>query len=727
MKQISGNKLLVKALKEEGVEYVFGYPGACTIDISDELYKQDDVTVILPRHEQALVHAADAYARTTGKVGVCLVTSGPGATNLVTGLATANYDSVPLVCFTGQVARHLIGNDAFQEVDIVGITRSITKYGVTVRNREDLGRIIKEAFYIARTGRPGPVLIDLPKDVMAELGSAEYPKSVNIRGYKPNTSVHIGQLKRAIKTLSNAKKPLFLAGGGINISHANKVFQEVVEKTGVPVVTTIMGRGAIPTNHPLFIGNLGMHGAYAANMAVSNCDVLFSIGTRFNDRITGKLHEFAPNAQIIHIDIDTASISRNIQVDIPIVADAKDALAKMSEYVSDYASKKWNSEINSWKQEHPLVMRPNDRLSPVDIINQINCQFEEAIIVTDVGQHQMLVSQYAEITPGKQLVMSGGLGTMGYGFPGGVGAKIGNPDKPVIVISGDGGMQMNIQEFATAVLEELPLILCVFNNEYLGMVRQWQKLFYGKRYSMTNLRSGALSRRTNGEEYPKYTPDFVKLAESYGAKGIRVFNKNEVAAAFEEAKKNTKVPTLIEFIIDPEEMVYPMADKGMKKRWISLYVENQVGVLSKISGLFSGKSYNLDSLTVGTTEDPTVSRMTIGTVSDDETFEQIKKQLNRMVEVIKVIDFTNMFVRMKEILYIKVFNCSSEDKVELFQIAETFKARVIDYGKDSLLLEFVQTATKNDAVVKLIKEEFGRIEVVRGGSVGIESISMMER
>ena len=323
-----------------------------------------------------------------------------------------------------------------------------------------------------------------------------------------------------------------------------------------------MGRGAIPTNHPLFIGNLGMHGAYAANMAVSNCDVLFSIGTRFNDRITGKLHEFAPNAQIIHIDIDTASISRNIQVDIPIVADAKDALAKMSEYVSDYASKKWNSEINSWKQEHPLIMRPNDRLSPVDIINQINCQFEEAIIVTDVGQHQMLVSQYAEITPGKQLVMSGGLGTMGYGFPGGVGAKIGNPDKPVIVISGDGGMQMNIQEFATAVLEELPLILCVFNNEYLGMVRQWQKLFYGKRYSMTNLRSGALSRRTNGEEYPKYTPDFVKLAESYGAKGIRVFNKNEVAAAFEEAKKNTKVPTLIEFIIDPEEMVYPMVKPG---------------------------------------------------------------------------------------------------------------------------------------------------------------------
>ena len=562
MKQISGNKLLVKALKEEGVEYLFGYPGACTIDISDELYKQDDVKIILPRHEQALVHEADAYARTTGKVGVCLVTSGPGATNLVTGLATANYDSVPLVCFTGQVARHLIGNDAFQEVDIVGITRSITKYGVTVRRREDLGRIIKEAFYIARTGRPGPVLIDLPKDVMAELGSAEYPKNVNIRGYKPNTDVHIGQLKRAIKLLNKAKRPLFLAGGGVVISRAHEIFREVVEKTKVPVVTTVMGKGSIPTDHPLYIGNLGMHGAYAANMAVSNCDLLFSIGTRFNDRITGKLHEFAPHAQIVHIDIDTASISRNIQVDIPIVSDAKEAITKMNEYVQECSTGKWLGQISQWKEEHPLKMRPNDVLSPMDILKEINEQFENSIIVTDVGQHQMLVSQYAEITEGKQMIMSGGLGTMGYGLPGGIGAKIGNPDRPVIVISGDGGVQMNIQELATAVLEELPVILCIFNNEYLGMVRQWQKLFYGKRYAMTNLRAGALSRRTEGMEYPQYTPDFIKLAESYRAKGIRVTKKEEIAAAFKEAKKNTKAPTVIEFIIDPEEMVYPMIKPG---------------------------------------------------------------------------------------------------------------------------------------------------------------------
>lgn len=566
MKMISGNKLLVKALKEEGVDIMFGYPGACTIDISDEIYKQDYIKVVLPRHEQALVHAADAYARSTGKVGVCLVTSGPGATNLVTGLATANYDSVPLVCFTGQVARHLIGNDAFQEVDIVGITRSITKYGVTVRNREDLGRIVKEAFYIARTGRPGPVLVDLPKDVMAELGSPDYPETVNIRGYKPTTSAHIGQLKRAIRMLNKAKRPLLLAGGGVNIARANELFTKMVDLTGVPVVTTIMGRGAIPTTHPLFIGNLGMHGAYASNMAVGECDLLFSIGTRFNDRITGKLHAFAPNAQIVHIDIDTASISRNIQVDVPIVADAKDAIGKLLEYVEPCDTKEWLDQIAAWKEEHPLRMKPKQGVMQAqDILETINEVFREddKIVVTDVGQHQMFTSQYLEVNEKTRLYMSGGLGTMGYGFPGAVGAQLGNPDSTVIAISGDGGMQMNIQEFATAVLEELPLILCVFNNTYLGMVRQWQKLFYGKRYSMTDLCSGAATRR--GEEKPpKYTPDFVKLAESYGAKGIRVTKPEEMKAAFEQAKANRglKVPTLIEFMLDPEDQVFPMVKPG---------------------------------------------------------------------------------------------------------------------------------------------------------------------
>ena len=563
MKKISGNKLLVKSLREEGVDTIFGYPGACTIDISDELYKQDYTKVILPRQEVALVHEADAYARSTGKVGVCLVTSGPGATNLVTGLATAYYDSVPLVCFTGQVARHLIGNDAFQEVDIVGITRSITKYGVTVRNREDLGRILKEAFYIARTGRPGPVLIDLPKDVMAELGSSDYPTDVNIRGYKPNTHVHIGQLKRAIKMLSKAERPLFLAGGGVNIAHANREFTELVNKTNVPVVTTVMGRGAIPTNHPLYVGNLGMHGAYACNMAVNECDLLFSIGTRFNDRITGKLHSFAPHAQIVHIYIDTAAISKNVQVDVPIVADAKEAITKMLEYVTECNTKKWLDEVGEWKMEHPLTMKQKPIMTPQDVIETINRVFDEAIVVTDVGQHQMFTAQFIEITEKKKLLMSGGLGTMGYGLPGAIGAKIGNPDTPVISISGDGGMQMNIQELATAVLEELPIISCIFNNSNLGMVRQWQKLFYGKRYSMTCLRSGAACRGKCGEvPCPEYTPDFIKLAESYGAKGIRVTKKEEIEPAFREAMKSKKTPVIIEFEIDPEDLVYPMIQPG---------------------------------------------------------------------------------------------------------------------------------------------------------------------
>ena len=563
MKKISGNKLLVKALSEEQVDTIFGYPGACTIDISDELYKQDYTKVILPRQEVAVVHEADAYARSTGKVGVCLVTSGPGATNLVTGLATAYYDSVPLVCFTGQVSRHLIGNDAFQEVDIVGITRSITKYGVTVRNREDLGRIIKEAFYIARTGRPGPVLIDLPKDVMGELGNAEYPKEVNIRGYKPNTHVHVGQLKRAIKMLSKAKKPLFLAGGGVNIAHANEEFTKLVDMTNVPVVTTVMGRGAIPTTHPLYIGNLGMHGAYACNMAVNECDLLFSIGTRFNDRITGKLHSFAPNAQIVHIDIATAAISKNVQVDVPIVADAKEAVSKMLEYVSECETKKWLATIEEWKEEHPLMMKKKPIMTPQDVIETINRIFDEAIIVTDVGQHQMFTAQFIEITEKKKLLMSGGLGTMGYGMPGAIGAKIGNPDVPVISISGDGGFQMNSQELATAVLEELPIISCIFNNNNLGMVRQWQKLFYGKRYSMTCLRSGAACRGKCGEvECPTYTPDFMKLADSYGAKGIHITKKEDIEPAFREAMKSTKTPYILEFDIDPEDLVYPMVKPG---------------------------------------------------------------------------------------------------------------------------------------------------------------------
>ncbi len=562
---ITGRKLFVKALQEEGIDTIFGYPGGTVTDLFDELYKTDSIDLVLPRHEQGLIHEAEGYAKSTGKVGVCLVTSGPGATNIVTGLADAHYDSIPLVCFTGQVPLGLIGNDAFQEVDIVGMTRSITKYGVTVRNREDLGKIIKMAFYIAQTGKPGPVLIDIPKDIQTASGSSVYPDHVDIRGYKPINSVHVGQLKRAYKLLKSAKKPLILAGGGVNIARANKQLQEFVEKENVPVVTTIMGKGAIPTTHPLYIGNCGMHGKYAANIAVTECDVLFSIGTRFNDRITGDLNEFAPHAKIVHIDVDTASISRNVVVDVPVVSDAKTALEKLIEWAEPKKTEKWLEQIRQWDEENPLAMCRDRGISPQMIMEHINKEFPHSIYVTDVGQHQMWATQYLELDEESQLITSGGLGTMGFGFPAAIGAKIANRDKDVVLVTGDGGFQMNIQEMATAVTQGTNITICLLNNYYLGMVRQMQELFYGKRYSATCLRKrpGCPNDcKGPNEACPKYTPDFVKLAESYGAYGIRVENEADIDAAFAEAKKHKDAPTIIEFMIATDQLVLPMVRSG---------------------------------------------------------------------------------------------------------------------------------------------------------------------
>ncbi len=576
---ITGVELFVKALKEENVDTLFAYPGGQAIDLFDALYGKKDIDVILPRHEQALVHSADGYARSTGKVGVCLVTSGPGATNLVTGIATANYDSVPLVCFTGQVPTYLIGNDAFQEVDTVGIMRSICKYAVTVRKREDLARIIHNAFYIAKSGKPGVVVVDIPKDVQLALGSDEYPKEVHIRGYNPNTSVHIGQVNKAMEVLEKAKRPVFLIGGGVNVAHANEQMTKLAEITGVPVVTTIMGKGAIPTNHELYVGNLGIHGSYAANTAISNCDVLFSIGTRFNDRITGKIGEFAKEATIIHVDIDPASISKNISVSIPIVADAKNAIEAILKKAKRLEIDQWRESINTWKEEHKIKMvQDTNVLTPEFIIKTINKMYKNAIITTDVGQNQLWTTQFVDIDNNKRLLTSGGLGTMGYGLPSAIGAKIGCPKKDVISISGDGGVQMNIQEIATAVCQELPIVVCIFNNGYLGNVRQWQEMFYNKRYSSTCLRyrKSCDKNCSNRDKCcPEYTPNFVKLAESYGAKGIRVTQRNEVEKAFKEAKKNQKTPTIIEFIIDDTLNVMPMVPPGNSLKDMIMEKEEQ--------------------------------------------------------------------------------------------------------------------------------------------------------
>ena len=565
--QITGAELFVKALLAEQVDTIFAYPGGQAIDLFNALYGVEEIKVVLPRHEQGLVHAADGYARSTGKVGVCLVTSGPGATNLVTGIATANYDSVPLVCFTGQVPTHLIGNDAFQEVDIVGITRSICKYAITVRKREDLASIIKKAFFIARSGKPGVVVVDLPKDIQQALGSDCYPEQIEVRGYKPNTNVHIGQIKKALALLKTAKRPVFLIGGGVNIAHAQQEMTQLAEKTCIPVITTIMGKGALPTNHPLYVGNLGIHGSYAANTAISECDVLFSIGVRFNDRITGKVSEFAKKATIIHVDIDRASISRNIVVDIPIVADAKNAIAALLEKAPKYDFADWKKQIDSWKAEHPIysIDGAKSKVTPYSIIQEINRVFEDAVITTDVGQNQLWTTQFLELTDKKQMLTSGGLGTMGYGLPAAIGAKIGNPNKDVIAICGDGGIQMNIQEMATAVVYELPIIICILNNGYLGNVRQWQEMFYKKRYSCTCLRyrkSCAAFCNTPSACCPDYIPDFVQLTESYGAKAFRVQRPEDIKTTLEEAKGTKKVPTVIEFIIDPEENVLPIVPPG---------------------------------------------------------------------------------------------------------------------------------------------------------------------
>ena len=568
--KISGNKLFVTALKKEGVDTVFGYPGGMVVNLLDELYNAPGINMVLPRHEQGLIHAADGYARATGKVGVCLVTSGPGATNLVTGIANANYDSIPLVCFTGQVPEYLIGNDAFQEVDIVGITRNVAKFVIMVRDREMLAQRIKEAFYIARSGKPGPVLVDLPADVMAELGSTSYPTEVSIRGYKPNTSIHIGQLKKALALLKRAKKPMFLIGGGVNIAGAQAELTQLVEKLEIPVVTSVMGRGAIATDHPLYFGNIGMHGCFTANRIANECDLMVSIGCRFNDRVTGRIATFAPNAKIVHIDIESAAISRNIIVDIPIVSDAKLAITKMLELTKPMKHEKWVADIVKWQEKYPLSVECDSGVNPQKIMETLNEIYadKDTIFTSDVGQHQMWANQYLKLDDRHRLIQSGGLGTMGFGLPSAVGAQIGCREKEVVSINGDGGFQMNMQELATGVVERLPLVNVILNNTFLGMVRQMQTQFHKGRFALTNLncyKSETGEVIDKGFEDMEYVPNFVKVADSYNSKGYRVTKDEDLKATLEEARAYAlehKRPVIVECMVSPDQLVMPWIPGG---------------------------------------------------------------------------------------------------------------------------------------------------------------------
>lgn len=554
---MTGARMIVEALKREGVEVIFGYPGGAVIDIYDELYKTPEIHHVLVRHEQGAAHAADGYARSTGKVGVALVTSGPGATNTVTGIATAYMDSIPIVVLTGQVPTKLIGNDAFQEVDTTGITRPITKHNFLVKRIEDLPRILKAAFYIARTGRPGPVLVDLPKDVQQSKGEFNYPEEIHLRSYNPNYEPHILQIERAYQLLEKAERPVFLIGGGVISSGASEEVKELAERLNLPVTMTLMGLGGFPGDHEQSLGMLGMHGTYYANMAVANCDVLLAVGARFDDRVTGKVDAFAPHAKIIHIDIDPTSIQKNVKVDVPIVADCKRALTKLLEVVKEVGKPKkywrerfkdWWEQIEIWKRRYPLSYKEDPNyIKPQYVIEKLyELTKGEAIICTEVGQNQMWTAQFYKFKYPRTLITSGGLGTMGFGFPAAIGAQMGNPGKLVIDVAGDGSIQMNIQELATAMDQRLPIKIIILNNGYLGMVRQWQELFYEKRYSQVKFQT---------------IPDFVKLAEAYGAVGMRITRPQEVEPTLKKVLSMDKL-VILDVIIAPEEGVFPMVPAG---------------------------------------------------------------------------------------------------------------------------------------------------------------------
>ncbi len=544
--KMTGAQAVLESLKREGVDVVFGLPGGVLLPLYDAIY-QSDINHILVRHEQGAAHMADGYARATGKVGVCIATSGPGATNLVTGIANAYMDSVPMVAITGQVNTWLIGKDAFQEADITGITLPITKHNYLLRSAKDITRVFREAFYIARTGRPGPVLIDLPRDVTVDEVEFTWPE-VDLPGYRPSFKAHEMQIKKAAKALMEAERPVIYVGGGVKYADAHRELIELAVKINAPVTTTLMGVGCFPEDHPLSLGMLGMHGTKYANYAIQESDLILAIGARFDDRVTGKIASFAPRAKIVHIDVDPAEVGKNVRVDIPVVGDAKNALQGLIKEVRAKGRSVWNEKTEGWKKDYPLRYIPDMNIIKPQYVIEKLCEIApEAIITTEVGQNQMWAAQFFVHKDPQKFISSGGLGTMGYGFPAAIGAKMGRPECDVIDVAGDGSFLMNSQELATAVVNEIPVKVAVLNNGCLGMVRQWQELFFEKRYSATIL--------------GRTSPDFVKLAEAYGAVGLRATKPSEVESVIRAAMATDR-PVVMDFIVSPAEKVSPMVPAG---------------------------------------------------------------------------------------------------------------------------------------------------------------------
>lgn len=573
----TGAEMIVEALRRERVEVVFGYPGGTVIPIFNALYDAPDIRVVLTRHEQGAVHAADGYARATGKVGVCIATSGPGATNTVTGLATARFDSIPLVCITGQVSRAMLGNDAFQEADTVGITQPVTKHNYLVMKRDNLAATLRQSFYLAASGRPGPVVVDVPKDLQNESLDDEYPETVSFRGYRPVTKASDEELRSLAEALNAAERPLFFLGGGLVVGDAQAAFTKVFEKTGVPVVTSLMGLGIVDSRHPKALGMVGMHGSITANKAITACDLLVGLGVRFDDRATGDTARFAPDAKLAHVDIDPSSIGRNLRVDIPVVGDLRSVLSDLEPLLESRDLGLWLSEIDGFRAhaarfETAPATPATARLlgeeslpTPRQVMAEVSKAFAGAVVSTEVGQHQMWAAQFLPFSRPRRWLTSGGLGTMGYGFPAAMGAQAADPENPVVVIAGDGSFQMNIQELATCVQEHLPVVVVILNNGYLGMVRQWQELFYKRRYSSTCLqaqRGCPQGCNTPGPHCPPYMPDFAGIARAYGALGYEVDTMESLASALAQARGSGRT-VVIDCHIAREENVWPMVAPGM--------------------------------------------------------------------------------------------------------------------------------------------------------------------